>query len=193
MPRTPNHKRRRRPPFFHPVPLRVRRDGWTVDRQCAFLGHLYLTGCVATAARAVGMSRMSAYRLRQREEAASFASAWDMVLTPPGLGRIASEVDWRKVTDEDLFRRVETGFVAPLIHRGKVTGIRRKADNSALLRLLRRLDAGTAQMRPGALTMTQRFFKTPLSAFQIACWISPSHRPVRQRRRRYCPSSGPPR
>ncbi|MWV29073.1 LysR family transcriptional regulator [Erythrobacter sp. GH3-10] len=65
-------RRRRRPPFFHPVPLRARRDGWSVERQCAFLGHLYLTGCVTTAARAVGMSRESAHRLRLRRGAAGF-------------------------------------------------------------------------------------------------------------------------
>lgn len=92
------------------------------------------------------MTRMSAYRLRRREEAASFAHAWDMVLTPPGLGQIVRDVDWRKVTDEALFRRVETGLVAPLIHRGKVTGIRRKADNTALLRLLRRLDQAASRL-----------------------------------------------
>ena len=149
MPRPPAHKRRRRPPFFHPVPLRARRDGWTVERQCAFLGHLYLTGCVTTASRLVGMTRMSAYRLRHCEGAHSFSHAWDVVLTPPGVGRIArSQPDWRKVTDEELFRRLDCGLIAPLIHRGKVTGIRRKPDNSALLRLIRRLDNAALRSEP---------------------------------------------
>ena len=145
-------RRRRRPPFFHPVPLRSRRDGWTPARQCSFLGHLYLTGSVSAAARAVGMSRMSAYRLRRRADAASFAHAWDVVLTPPGGGRIASQVDWRKVTDEELSRRVDVGLIAPLIRRRRIMGLRRKADNSALLRLLRRLDAAPApatERQPG--------------------------------------------
>ena len=131
---------RRRPPFFHPVPLRARKDGWTPARQCAFLGHLYLTGSVSAAARAVGMSRMSAYRLRRCQGAESFARAWDAVLMPPGTGRLPPiDGDTRKVTDADLFRRLEAGLIAPAIHRGCMTGIRRKADNSALLRLLRRL------------------------------------------------------
>jgi hypothetical protein len=147
MPRNPVHKLRRRPPFFHPVPLRSRRDGWSAAQQCAFLGHLYLTGSVSAAARAVGMSRMSAYRLRRREEAVSFANAWDIVLTPPSDGRVAPQVDSRKVTDEELFRRVEIGLVAPLIHRGRVAGIRQKADNSVLLRLLKRLDARQSSAR----------------------------------------------
>ncbi|MFB0613880.1 hypothetical protein [Aurantiacibacter poecillastricola] len=141
MPRTPVHQCRRRPPFFSPVPLRSRRDGWSAERQCAFLAHLYLTGSVSAAARAVGMSRESAHRLRKREGAVSFAHAWDVVLTPPGKGRIAQKVDWRKVTVAELSRRMEDGLVAPAMHRGRITGIRRKADNSALLRLLRRLDA----------------------------------------------------
>mgnify|MGYP005811983787 CR=1 FL=1 len=81
------HRLRRRPGWFRPVPLRTRRDGWNVTRQCAFLVQLYLTGSAAAAARHVGMSRASAYRLRARPEARSFAGAWDRVLTPPGSGR----------------------------------------------------------------------------------------------------------
>ncbi|RIV85866.1 hypothetical protein D2V07_11180 [Aurantiacibacter zhengii] len=135
------------------MPLRSRRDGWSAARQCAFLAHLYLTGSVSAAAGAVGMSRESAHRLRRRAGAASFAQAWDHVLTPQGEGRVAQKVDWRKVTDEELFRRVEHGLIAPALHRGRITGIRRKADNSALLRLLRRLDKANAQPfeeEPGA-------------------------------------------
>ena len=140
--RKPAHKHRRRPPFFHPVLLRSRTDGWTLARQCLFLGELYLTGCVARAAKAAGMSRMSAYRLRRRPDAASFAHAWDHVLTPPGAGRLAApQPDWRKVALEQLQTRVEAGLVTPLIHGGRVRAIRRKPDNSGLLRLLRRLDA----------------------------------------------------
>ena len=152
MPRSPANTRRR-PPFFAPVPSRRRKDGWTIERQCVFLAHLYLTGSVSAAARAAGMSRMSAYRPRRRTDAASFAHAWDVVLTPPGEGRIESEVDWRKVTSEELFRRIDMGLVAPLIHREKVCAMRHKADNSALLRLLGRLDTTNArpsEEKPGA-------------------------------------------
>ncbi|GAB5348881.1 hypothetical protein [Alteriqipengyuania sp. 357] len=60
------HHVRRRPGWFRPVPLRARRDGWSPWRQCAFLAQLYFTGSVAAAARRVGMSRASAYRLRER-------------------------------------------------------------------------------------------------------------------------------
>lgn len=151
MPQTPARKHRRRPPFFHPVPVRDRKDGWSVERQCAFLGHLYLTGCVTSAARAVGMGRESAHRLRRREGAEGFSHAWDVVLTPPGEGRISrARTDWRKVTDDELFRRLHAGLVAPLIHRGRVTGIRKKPDNSALLRLVRRIDGAASRAAPEA-------------------------------------------
>ena len=137
------HRLRRRPPYFHPVILRNRRDGWSVARQCAFLAQLYLTGSVGLAASAVGVSRTSAYRLRARGGAEDFAFAWDAVLTPPGSGRLVRpKPDWRKVTNKALIERLETGLVQPLIFRGRMTAIRRKPDKSVLFRLLRRADAG---------------------------------------------------
>lgn len=88
------------------------------------------------------MSRASAYRLRGRAEAESFAHAWDCVLAVPGMGRrFAPRPDWRKVTREALMVRVAQGLVRPVIHRGAMVGIARKADYSALVRLVRRGDA----------------------------------------------------
>ncbi|WP_374408234.1 hypothetical protein [Pelagerythrobacter sp.] len=136
------HRVRRRPPFFQPVPLRARRDGWSEVRQCAFLATLYLTGSVTNAARAAGMTRNSAYRLRSRADASSFANAWDYVLTPPGSGRlVAPKADFRKVTNDTVFRQAEAGLVQPLLQRGRMAAIRQKPENSALFRLLRRFDA----------------------------------------------------
>ncbi len=66
---------------FVPVrPARKRHDGWTPARQQAFLVALHATGVVATAASAVGMSAQTAYRLRTRPGATSFAAAWDRLL-----------------------------------------------------------------------------------------------------------------
>lgn len=135
----PAHRLRRRPPFFRPVPLRARADGWSEERQCGFLAALYATGSVAGAARSVGMTARTAYRLRARTGAESFAQAWRHVLTPPGSGRVeAAREDFRKVALETLVERVETGFVQPVVYRGRMVGMRRKPDNSALFRLLRR-------------------------------------------------------
>ncbi len=139
MPKRPAHKRRRRPPFFRPVPLRARADGWSEARQCGFLAQLYVTGSVAAAARAVEMTRASAYWLRNRPGAESFAHAWDHVLSSPGSGRFrAWRPDYRSLTLATLNEWLETGLVQPMIYRGRMCGIRRKPDDSALFRLLRR-------------------------------------------------------
>src|SRR5688572_26566069 len=89
-PRRP--RRLPRVPPFYPVPTRTRRDGWTIQRQADFLGMLAETGSVMGACEAVGMSRKSAYALRARPGAASFAAAWDAALGAPV----------RKVTAMDL-------------------------------------------------------------------------------------------
>ena len=75
--------RRLRVPPFYPVPVRTRRDGWTIERQADFLGLLAETGSVIGACEAVGMSRKSAYRLRSLPGAESFAAAWDAALGMP--------------------------------------------------------------------------------------------------------------
>lgn len=137
------HQCRKRPPFFRPVPLRARADGWSEERQCGFLAALYVTGSVAAAARSVGMSRESAFRLRARRGAESFARAWDRVLTPPGSGHVPPpKEDFRKVTLEELNRRLITDLVQPVVYRGRMCAIRRKPDDSALFRLLRRTGGG---------------------------------------------------
>lgn len=64
-------------------PTSTRRDGWTAERQLRFLDTLARTRSVTTAARAAGMSRESAYRLRTRPAAALFALLWDRAMQPP--------------------------------------------------------------------------------------------------------------
>ena len=62
---------------FEPVPVRRRRDGWTAERQRAFIQALAETGCVSEACAEVGITPRSAQRLALRPDAASFAQAWD--------------------------------------------------------------------------------------------------------------------
>lgn len=66
---------------------RIRRDGWTPERQLRFLDALARTRSVTRAARAAGMSRESAYRLRTRKEGALFAAAWDRALESHNSGK----------------------------------------------------------------------------------------------------------
>ncbi|MCZ8171731.1 MAG: LysR family transcriptional regulator, partial [Brevundimonas sp.] len=51
-------------PAFDPVPRKHRHDGWTPERQRAFIGALADTGSVSRAARHVNMSPEGAYYLR---------------------------------------------------------------------------------------------------------------------------------
>jgi len=60
-----------------PPRRKIRRDGWTPERQLRFLQILATTRSIARAAACVGMSRESAYRLRSRLKGELFALAWD--------------------------------------------------------------------------------------------------------------------
>ena len=65
---------------YRPVKLAKRSNGWTAERQRKFLTVLAETGCISEACTQAGVSSRSAYRLRQRTDAQSFARAWDQAL-----------------------------------------------------------------------------------------------------------------
>ena len=66
---------------FTPIPMaRQRASGWSAAQQVRFIQALAAMGSVGAAARAVGMGRASAYRLRERAGAESFARAWDYAI-----------------------------------------------------------------------------------------------------------------
>jgi hypothetical protein len=121
---------RRRVPAFTPVPLRYRKDGWTPQRQADFLGALCETWSVAEAARRVRLTRESAYRLRDKPGAESFAAAWDAVLAEPRRVRMS--------THELLWHRLFYGTLKPVMRAGRHVGTLHSPDNDAVLRLYRR-------------------------------------------------------
>lgn len=99
-------------PDFTPVPLtRHRHDGWTSERQRGFIAALARTGVVAQAARSVGMSSASAYNLRRRPHAESFALAWNRVKDE------ARERALAFVADQAMH-----GSTRPRFYRGKFVG-----------------------------------------------------------------------
>jgi len=107
---------------FTPVPLgRIRHDGWSPERQQRFLAALYACGAVATAAAATGMSARSAYRLRCRPGAQSFAAAWDKLL------RQSRE----RAFDHAMEKALTPDFV-PRRYRGLFVGMT-TADNSRMV------------------------------------------------------------
>ncbi len=127
----------RRIPAFHPVPVGVRQDGWTPERQAQFIGMLAQTRSVLAAARAVSMGRESVYRLRKRPGAAGFAAAWDAAL-----GKPHEAVDLASTKSTGLLPdyRHRTGRLQVKMYQGRFTAIAHKPDNSALLQHLARLD-----------------------------------------------------
>lgn len=148
LPRLPSPPRPRRSiPSFYAVPMRARTDGWTPVRQAEFIGWLAETRSVAEAARRVSMARETAYRLRARPGAESFVAAWDAALGKGADGPLGAhgseshaspETLRRKVTDEELHWRVETGLWRVYLRDGKYLGTRRKPDDDALLALVAR-------------------------------------------------------
>jgi len=75
---------------FDPVPLRGRRDGWTIERQRRYVRALAATGHAGRAAALAGMSPQSACALRRRPGAGSFAcacaAAWFLAAERPRAG-----------------------------------------------------------------------------------------------------------
>ena len=125
--------RRRLPrvPAFYPVPVHPSPVSWTLERQAHFLGWLAETGSVSAACARVGMSRNSAYKLRKRPRAESFAAAWDAALGKPV----------RRVTIDDLHFLAYHGLVRPRFRGGKYIGLR--ARNPTIPRVCGSLPATT--------------------------------------------------
>ena len=132
--------RDRDPIAFTPVPVRPRRDGWTVDKQIAFIETLAETGCVTRAARSVGMSVRSAYRLAARPDAREFAEAWDMAM--PLAARALAALAFRYATE---------GMVEQVWRDGVLVEERRRPSERMLIFLLSRCDPVRYGTRPAPL------------------------------------------
>jgi hypothetical protein len=117
------------PPEFTPAHPRPRHDGWTPERQVAFIEALAETACVADACRAVGMSERSAYALRARADAISFRNAWEAAL----------DYGVRRLSDAVLSRAIN-GVAVPYFYRGEQVGERRHFDERLAMFVLRYRD-----------------------------------------------------
>ncbi|WP_423604070.1 hypothetical protein [Sphingomonas sp. MS122] len=122
-------KRAERPalPEFTPVPRRNNRhDGWTPERQRAFIEALADTGCVSRAARMVNMAQANCYTLRRAPGAESFRAAWEAALDF-GVQRLK----------DIAFERAIEGQLVPVFVAGKLMGFRRKRNDALLMFCLR--------------------------------------------------------
>ncbi len=102
-----------------------RHDGWTAEKQGVFLRALASSHCVATAARAAGMSRQSAYRLRNRLRGEPFDVAWHCAFRRQNdaLGQAALE-------------RALNGVEVPHFYKGELIHTSRRYDERLTVALL---------------------------------------------------------
>ncbi|NVE95932.1 hypothetical protein [Altererythrobacter lutimaris] len=108
------------------LPYAQRHDGWTPAKQAEFLHALAETHSVAKAARAVGMSRQSAYGLRARLKGEPFDFAWGAALRCrfDALAEVAMD-------------RAMNGVEVPHFYRGELVGTSRKYDERLTLAMLK--------------------------------------------------------
>jgi hypothetical protein len=128
---------------FEPVPqLRRRKCGWDADRQRAFIAMLARVPSVAHAAKAVGMSRRSAYALADKPEAAEFAKAWDMAIDH-GMTRLRGST---------LTRCLDGGDFVPVIRKGRLVRVDFRRNDRLAIAILSGKHKAIEDYRRGALT-----------------------------------------
>lgn len=112
--------------LFTPVPQRRKiARGWTAEAQRAFIAALSRCALVTVAARSVGKTARSAYQLRARPDAASFAEAWDLALQM-GLDDIRSRAINLALEPEQI----------PVFYQGRIIGWRTRTNESLLIAAL---------------------------------------------------------
>ncbi len=105
-----------------PVPRRAMTNGWSPARQWQFLQRLEDGASVAVAARRVGMSEASAYRLRRHPEAEDFRRAWDA----------AQARVWQRV-EQVALDRVVNGDIETIERDGMIVATRRRPCSDRLM------------------------------------------------------------
>lgn len=135
-------------PAFTPVPRKCRRhDGWTPDRQRAFIEALADTGSVKAAARQVNMAPEGAYQLRRQPDAQEFRAAWEAALDH-GIRRL----------EDVAMDRALNGVEVPVYSYGKLIGTRIVHNDRLVMFILRnrlpeRFATGAPPRRPDAATL----------------------------------------
>jgi hypothetical protein len=125
-----------KPIDFAPVPRKYRHDGWTPERQRAFIEALADTGSVHRAAAMVNMSPEGAYYLRRQPTAESFRAAWNAALDH-GVQRMK----------DIAFERAVEGELIPILAGGKLIGYRRRYNDRLLMFCLRHYGQDSAGKR----------------------------------------------
>jgi hypothetical protein len=113
-------------PDFTPVPRKYRCDGWTPERQRAFIVALAETGSVKHAAKRINMSPEGAYYLRRQPGAEEFNAAWAAAL----------DLGVQRLADIALERAID-GVPVPVFWKGEQVGERRRYNDRLLMFILR--------------------------------------------------------
>ena len=118
-------------PPHHDIP---REDRWNKPKLAEFLRALAATQCVKSAAKAVGMSRQSAYKMRNRLKGEPFDIAWE-----------AEFQHGYDALHQAALERALFGVEVPIYHAGEQVGTRRHFDERLTTFLLARRNAAGAQ------------------------------------------------
>ena len=113
-------------PKFDPASPRPRRDGWSAERQIRFIEAVAEGASVDAAARRVGMTRDSAYKLARRPCGGSFREAWDAAI----------DCTMAQV-EQAAVERAKNGVARPIFYKGQQVGEWRHHDERLTMFLLR--------------------------------------------------------
>ena len=127
--------------FTPVVRQRVRRGGWDAERQRGFIAALARCGSVAAAARSVGKTPRSAYRLCEAPDGESFVRAWDQAIDF-GMGRMRAD---------GLQRSLEGDFV-PVYRRGKLVRVEHRRNDRLAIAVLGGRERTADDLRRSALS-----------------------------------------
>lgn len=114
-----------------PPETAARADGWTLEKQAGFLRALSASHSVSEAARIVGMSRQSAYRLRSRLKGQPFDLAWEVAFHHS-----------YDVLAHTALERALNGVEVPVFFQGEQVGSYRRFDERLTVALLSRFTMG---------------------------------------------------
>ena len=128
---------------FDPVPqLRRRKCGWDADRQRAFIALLARVPSVGRAAKAVGMSARSAYKLLDKPGAEQFARAWDMAL----------DFGMDRLRGSSISRCLDGGDFVPVFRKGRLVRVDFRRNDRLAIAILSGKDRDVDHYRRGAQT-----------------------------------------
>ena len=114
-------------PVFTPWrPRRVRAQGWSALVQRAFIAELTRIGSVSAAAKAVGKTARSAYQLRDKAGAESFAAAWD-----------AARICGQEQAQQVAINRALHGEIVPQFRNGRFIGCKIVHNDKMLISVLK--------------------------------------------------------